>query len=174
MEFKNINVLKFEPGLLWDAMLNHLPEIGAKIDDLESIVEKERKVIDAYTIRVVNVWRAKPNLPAVVAKHIKPEMLAWTDTGVWNEKKKIVQWEIDSHYFGKQMDCAGTTLFEPAMGGKGTRIIFSGNLQWKGDKISLGLGIFDSTILKVAESVMVQVIPANFRKITALLGDYIN
>jgi hypothetical protein len=173
MEFKTIAMLKFEHSLLWNAMLNHMPEIGAGIDDLESIIEKERLAIDHNTLKVVNEWRAKPNLPAIVTKHIKPEMLSWTDTGMWDEKKKVVQWQISSHHFGKQMECEGSTLFEPAMGGKGTRISFSGNLQWKTDKISFGLGVLDSTVLKVADSVLGQLIPANFRKITAVLGNFV-
>ena len=173
MQFKTVSIVKFTPAVTWEAMLNHMPQIAEGVDDLESIVEKEKAVLSPELTKVVNLWQAKPNLPQLIAKHIKPDMLIWTDTAIWNGEKQTVAWTIQSHYFGDQMHCSGTTTFEPAMGGKGCRLTFGGELNWKAGSVSLGFGFLDGALLKTAESVLTQMIPANFRKITEALADYI-
>lgn len=173
MNFKTISIIKFPVETAWITMMNKLPDIAQDVSDLESITEIERIKNDDRSITIVNTWKAKPKLPAIVVKYIQPEMLAWTDTAKWIEKEKIIEWQIRSHYFYEQMHCKGTTAFETAMGGKGCRLTFSGSLEWKGKVLSLGLGIFDSTIDKAVEGVLTQMIPSNFRKITEVMTKYI-
>lgn len=173
MNFKTISIIKFPVDVAWYTMMNQLPEIARDVDDLESITEEERiKSVNGST-KIVNVWKAKPRLPAMVTKYVNKEMLTWTDTATWNERDKIVNWEIRSPYFHEEMNCEGTTAFESAMGGKGCRLTFSGSLEWKGKVLSMGLGIFDGTIAKAVEGVLTQMIPSNFRKITEVMSRYI-
>lgn len=172
MNFKTISIIKFPVELSWITMMNKLPEIAKDVTDLESITEVERKQLDEDSVKIINIWIAKPNLPALVVKYINRNMLTWTDTANWNESKKCIDWEIRSHHFYEEMHCKGSTSFEPAMGGKGCRITFSGSLEWKGKVLSLGLGILDNTISKAVESVLTQMIPSNFRKITEVMGRY--
>ena len=173
MNFKTISIIKFPVDIAWDTMLHRLPDIAKDVDDLESITEIERITLQGEIIKVVNVWKSKPKLPAMIVKHINPEMLTWTDTALWKEKEKTIEWKIRSHHFYEEMQCSGTTVFETALGGKGCRLTFSGSLEWKGKVLSLNLGIFDSTIAKTVEGVLTQMIPSNFRKITEVMSKYI-
>ena len=173
MNFKTISIIKFPVDIAWKTMLHHLPDIANDVDDLESITEKERTIFPDGNIKVVNLWKAKPKFPAIVAKYINPDMLAWTDTAIWNEKEKAIEWKIRSHHFHEEMHCAGTTIFETAMGGKGCRLTFSGSIEWRGKVLSLSLGVLDSTIAKAVEGVLTQMIPSNFRKITEVMSKYI-
>ncbi|MEI9807119.1 MAG: hypothetical protein WDO16_04090, partial [Bacteroidota bacterium] len=173
MDFKTVSIIKYPVNEVWIHLLNGLPRIAKKIEDLESITETERHVNGDGSIKIINIWKAKPKLPSFVVKRIKPDMLAWTDTAEWIEKQNNVQWKIQSHHFAEEMQCHGVTSFEPAMGGKGCRVTFSGNLQWKGKVISSGIGLLDATISKSAEGILSQMIPSNFRKITDALSTYI-
>jgi hypothetical protein len=173
MNFKTISIVKFPTERTWNAMLHHMPDIARGVEALKSITEKDRKTDAAGNVKVVNEWNAKPKLPSIIAKYVKPDMLIWTDTALWNKKEKKVSWNILSHYFRKDMHCEGYTIFEPAMGGKGCRLTFGGNLQWKGNITSLGFGVLDSAVSKTIEAVLSQLIPSNFRKITEALSDYI-
>ena len=173
MNFKTISIIKFPVDTAWHTMMNKLPDIANGVDDLESITEIERCPLPGDITKVVNVWRSKPKLPAIVMKYITPDMLAWTDTATWREKDKTIEWEIRSHHFHEQMHCKGTTVFAPAIGGKGCRLTFSGSLEWKGKVLSAGFGVLDSTIAKAVESVLTQMIPSNFRKITEIMSTYI-
>ena len=172
MNFKTISIIKSPVDIAWETMLHKLPDIAQDVDDLESITEIERTALPDI-IKVVNVWKSKPKLPTMIVKHINPGMLTWTDTAMWKEKEKTIEWKIRSHHFYEEMHCSGTTVFENAMGGKGCRLTFSGSLEWKGKVLSLSLGIFDSTIAKALEGVLTQMIPSNFRKITEVMSKYI-
>ena len=172
MNFKTVSIVKFPVDLTWQTMLHHLPDIAKDVDDLESINEIERTSQTADTIKVVSVWCAKPNLPEMVTKYIKPDMLKWDDIALWKEKEKVIDWEIRSHHYSEELQCGGTTAFEPAMGGKGCKLTFSGALEFKGNLFS-GMGVLDSPIAKIAETVLGQMIPSNFRKITEALGRYV-
>jgi len=174
MDFKSVSILKHPVDIAWNTMLNAMPEIGERVDELESITETERYTDEKGAIKVVSIWKAKPKLPDLVMKYIKPEMLVWDDTAVWLPSERKIEWEIKSHHFHEQMQCHGTTTFEPAMGGKGCRLTFFGSLQWNGKIVSSGLGFVDHTITKAAEGVLTQIIPSNFRKITDALEGQIN
>jgi hypothetical protein len=173
MNFKTISIIKFPVDTAWHTMMDHLPDIAKDVDDLESITETERKPTAGGDTIIVNVWRSKPKLPAMVVKYINPSMLTWTDTATWNEKEKVISWQIRSHHFHEEMHCGGTTAFETAMGGKGCRLTFSGSLEWKGKVLSVGLGILDSTLARAVEGVLTQMIPSNFRKITEVMSKYL-
>ncbi len=173
MNFKTISIIKFPVDIAWETMLHRLPDIAKDVDDLDSITEIERAAMPGEVIKVVNVWKSKPKLPAMVLKYVNSDMLTWTDTALWKEKEKLVEWKIRSHHFHEEMGCNGTTVFEPAMAGKGCRLTFSGSLEWKGKVLSLSLGMFDSTIAKAVEGVLTQMIPSNFRKIIEVMSKYI-
>ena len=91
MNFKTISIIKFPVDVAWNTMMNHLPDIAKDVDDLESITEIERTPLPGEITRVINVWKSKPKLPAMVIKYINPDMLAWTDTATWNEQEKTIR-----------------------------------------------------------------------------------
>lgn len=90
MNFKTVSIIKFPVDTVWDAMLHHLPDIAQEVDDLESITEIRRTKQSKGVIKVESVWKAKPKLPGMVMKYIKPDMLEWTDSATWREKEKLL------------------------------------------------------------------------------------
>lgn len=173
MNFKTISIIKFPVDIAWNTMLHHLPDIAKDVADLESITEVERTNLPEGSVKIESVWKAKPKLPAMVMKYIKPDMLVWTDSATWREKEKIIDWEIRSHHYYDELYCKGATAFEQAMGGKGCKLTFSGELEWKGKVLSMSLGMLDGTLAKAAENILSQMIPSNLRKITEALSKYI-
>src|SRR5437870_2465128 len=111
MNFKTVSIVKFPVEITWQTMLNHLPDIAKDVDDLESIKEVERSNPTDDTTKVISVWCAKPKLPSMVMKYIKPDMLEWDDIALWKEKEKIIEWEIHSHHYYDELQCRGTTAF---------------------------------------------------------------
>ena len=172
-EFKTISIVKFPVEASWHTMMHHLPKLAEEIDDIESIIQKNKAESQANATQVVNEWNAKPQLPQIVLQFIKPGMLSWTDTAAWKEKDRTVSWEIESHYFKEGMACTGETTYEPAMGGKGCRITFSGKLDMKPGALSIGGDLLSGTLSKTVEGVIAQLIPTNFKKITKSLENYI-
>ena len=172
MEFKTINILKHPPELVWETMRDYFPDIAELVDEVDSITVQSRIPGKSGVLQVINIWKADPPLPDVIVKYIKPEMLSWTDTALWDEQTKICNWTIDSHYFKEKMDCKGFTQFESALGGRGCRLTFQGNIYWDGE-IPLSLGIMDSMVSKTVESILSKMVPNNFRKITSGVESFI-
>ena len=168
MNFKSISIVKLPVESVWEMMFQRLPQIASAVEEIENVKEIERTEISILVTKVVNVWKAKPKFPGFISKHIKPEMLEWTDTATWYENDRKIEWTITSHYL-KGMENSGSTLFEPAMGGKGCRITFAGALNLNSGAGLPDFGVLNGAMLKAAESIMVQMIPGYFRKLTEAL-----
>ncbi len=172
MEFKSISIVKHPTETVWANMRDHFPQIGELIDDLEYIKVQSVTPQANDILEVVNHWKAAPKIPDFITQYIKPEMMSWTDIARWNEQEQICQWRIESHYFREQMDCTGSTRFEPALGGRGCRLTFAGRIEWEGSPFR-SLGIMDGMISKTIESVMGKMIPNSFRKVTQGVEKYL-
>src|ERR1700719_3288075 len=79
MKIKSISMLKYQRDDVWATVRDRLAEIVPLIDDIESITMQSREEGRDGVVRLVNIWKAKPKLPAIAAEYLKPDMLAWTD-----------------------------------------------------------------------------------------------
>jgi hypothetical protein len=138
-------------------MQNRLPDIAGQVDDIAEIVALERSATEAGHDRVVNVWKAAPPLPDFLKSMVQPDMLAWTDSAVWNPDNRTCHWVIESHYFREKMVCSGVTTYQPALGGKGCRLSFEGELRWSA-------GMTNGVLIQGMDTVLSSLIPSNFRK----------
>jgi polyketide cyclase/dehydrase/lipid transport protein len=166
MEFKTLNIIKHPPEKVWVTMRDQFPDIVELVEEVDSVVVDSRTEISKGIMEVKNIWKANPPIPEVIIKHVKPEMLTWTDTALWDEQTMICSWKIDSHYFKEKMDCKGITKFEPAIGGRGCRLTFEGTIHWEGG-IPLSFGMMDGMVSKALESIISKMVPNNFRKVTS-------
>ena len=125
---------------------------------------------DGSTV-VTNIWQARPKLPALLAARLKPEMLRWTDRAVWSPREHTCSWRIDPHYFTGRIACQGSTRFEPAMGGRGTRLTFSSEFRLGQNGKPSAL---EDVVLRGAESLLQGLIPKNFQKIVTALTAHLD
>ena len=160
MQFSTVSIIKHPIDSVWDVMQNRLPEIAVQVDDIAEIVALEHALADSGHNKVVNVWKAAPPLPDFLKNMVQPDMLAWTDSAVWDPDNRSCRWVIESHYFREKMVCSGVTTYQPALGGKGCRLNFEGELKWNA-------GALNSVLMQGMDTVLGSLIPSNFRKISA-------
>ena len=173
MEFNTVSMVKHPVGDVWTSMRDELPRLADHMDDIERIcVESSRQ--NGSVFRVVNVWQAAPKLPSNIASHLDPEMFCWTDHAEWQESEQECRWRIEHHLFGDSFSCAGRTQFKPAMGGRGTRITFSGTFELNRKKLPQVLSVLEDPVLKIVESMLIKLIPKNFQKITAAIDKHLD
>ncbi len=173
MEFKTISMIKHPVEDVWAVFRDRFEEIGEKVDDLEYIRPIERKENEEGRLVTIYEWKANPPLPALVKSYIQPRMLTWNDTAIWDAENKVCYWQIESHYFREKMDCRGATTFEPAMGGRGCRLTFKGDIHWEGGLPAL-VGIMEGPITKTMESVISKMVPKSFHKVANAAAGLIN
>ncbi len=174
MEFKSTSVIKYPVKVVWPTMRDELPEIVPLLNNIESITVRERTELDSEKIKITNVWRAAPKLPSFLVKKIKPEMLAWTDYAEWNQKNRECHWRIESHFFTDHFKCRGTTLFDSAIAGRGTRITFQGSLKLLPQGMDEVSHFFGARSSGVIESFLNKLIPNNIVKVAKALSDYLD
>ncbi len=174
MKFQTLALAKHPLPRVWGAMRDELSQLARHLDDIESVTAAER-TDSPEQISIVNIWRAKPKLPEILAQHVDAAKVAWTDRAVWDEKSKICRWRIEPHVFSSYFDCRGETRFEPAMGGRGTRITFSGEAEIKIGLVGNGVQkVLEDTLLKGVMSFIQSIISKNFRKIVDALEKHLD
>lgn len=165
MKLKSICVLKHPREKVWVAIRDRLPEIVQLLEDIEGVTVQSRDEGADKTVRLVNVWHAKPQLPAIVASYIKPEMLAWTDRAEYRTETFICHWKLEPHFFTDRIECSGCTRYEPAMGGRGTRVTFEADFHLFTKALPGVPTLLEGAVAKGVETFMTALVPRNFRKL---------
>jgi len=173
MDFKTISLIKHNKARVWMTMRDDLPKLAEMMDDVESITERERTETPAVYY-VVNIWKSATKLPRVIVQWLNSEYFTWTDKAEWNNNSYECNWTIELNYFRDSIKCHGTTTFEPAMGGNGTRVTFNGKLEWDKDKLTGITGVFGDAVLAMAEGIIQNVIQKNFRKVTETIAKHLD
>jgi len=164
MNFKTVSIIKHPVEVVWPAFRDQFEEIGALVPNVEYIREMDRTNSDG-PLKTVYEWKVDPPLPAIIKGYIKPEMLSWDDIARWHEDNHQCHWHIVSHYFKDKMHCQGETHFQPAMGGRGCRLTFQGDIVWK-EGLAAIAGFMEGPVNRAIEQVLENMIPKNFHKIT--------
>jgi hypothetical protein len=174
VKFQTLALVKYPLDRVWQAMRDEMPLLAKHLDDIESITQTERNDSPGQ-VSIVNLWRAKPKLPDILAKHVDTSKLAWTDCATWDEISHTCTWRIEPQLFSSHFNSRGQTTFEPAMGGRGTRITFSGEAEITLGKSSEGVRkMLEDTLFKGVMSFAQGVIAKNFRKMADALNTHLD
>lgn len=168
--FKTLVVAKHAPDLVWTTIRDRLPELTRFIDDIEEITIGTRKSKPGGSMLLVNEWRAKVRIPSMLSSVITRDMLVWTDRAEWREKTRECRWEIEPHFRPEMMICKGTTLYEPAIGGRGTRVTFHGTLDITRPELLPVPSSMRRLVATGVESFIASLIPKNFQRLVSALN----
>lgn len=169
-KFKSVTIVKQPKALVWKAMRDRLPETVPFLDNVAAITQVRREELADGSVQLINLWKADVKIPGAIQSIIDPSNLSWLDRAEWFEASNRCQWRIEPQFFTDHIRCAGNTHFEPALGGRGTRITFEGELEITVSNIA-GLPTFMQVAVSNAmESLVTSLVPKNFRKITDALS----
>ena len=171
--FNSISIVKFPLDLVWTTIRDRLPELVPYMEDMEKITQIKREDQPEGIVRLDNLWQANPKLPMLQSLQLKPEMFAWIDRAEWREKSHECHWQIESQYLPDSLECRGLARYEPAIGGRGTRVTFEGQLVISTNNLP-GLAVLDGTLMKGFESLASSLIPKNMRKLTEAVGIFLD
>ncbi|MFN0121850.1 MAG: hypothetical protein ACKV2V_15255 [Blastocatellia bacterium] len=171
--FSSIVVVKHPRELVWTTIRDHLPELTPFLDDIDAISVSERDEEPNGTVRLVNLWKASPPIPALLSSVLDPEMLAWVDRAEYQPQQYECHWQIEPRFFPDRTRCAGVTRYETALGGRGTKITFSGGLGVAMENLAGVPAFMEGTVRRGVESFVTTLIPKNFRRLTDALSQYL-
>ncbi len=172
--FKTIIIVKHPREKVWEVVRDRLDELVPYMDDIESVTMQDKSDRLDGIKDIVNIWKADIQLPAILNSIIDSSRLSWTDRAQWQADQTLCHWEIEPHFFPERTRCTGTTRYEPAIGGRGTRITFEGHLEVSSKKISGVQTFIEGRSATAMESLVTTLIPKNFCKITNALSTLLN
>ena len=113
MKIEYTDIIKSHPEKVYQLVRDDLSQLASYLPNIKKIDQEHYKKILPDTYDIVNRWYANVELPYLVKKFVSEELFSWKDTAVWFDKKKCVQYELESFYANKLFSAQGTNYFLP-------------------------------------------------------------
>jgi hypothetical protein len=172
--FNSVTIVKHPRDLVWKTVRDRLPELIPLMDDIQKITQLKREETPEGTVYFDNLWQANPKLPAGIAANVSADKLAWIDRAEWHTVSYQCHWQIEPRFLPEQIQCWGITHYEPALGGRGTRITFEGQLGIGTQNKSGRPAFLDGSLLSAFETFAASLIPKNLRKLTEAVSEFLD
>jgi len=146
------------------AVRDLMSEIAPSLEHVERICALTRAERADGGVALVNEWRVNPALPPALESLVAREKLGWLDHAEWAADLTSCNWRIEPHFMAEAIDCRGVTRFEPAMGGRGARVTFEGELDIDPAALSSIPVAWRAPASVAVEMLISTLIPRNFRR----------
>lgn len=174
MELGAVVVLKHPAAEVWRVMRDELEQLAKLQDGIRELRIEQREPQGECGVRVVSVWEADVSVPALAAPYLDPDMFRWTDDAVWDDTRRECCWRITTHHLADRISCAGTTRYEPALGGRGTRVTMHGGFHWDLHGFLEVPRAFEAGVSLGIESFVGSMVQRNYRKILEAARQYLD
>ena len=152
-------------------MRDHLPELAGSIANIDEVREIERRTDPDGAVCIINEWCVRQQLPAALSAMLKVDKFSWLDRNRWDQSSGTCYWSIEPSTFGEHIACRGETGFASAMGGRGTRLTFAGELDIKPGLLGT-LGSVAPMLSGFVESIVTTIIPRNLRAVAEAATEF--
>ena len=140
------------------------------LDDIESIDVLDRDESQPGVVRLVNQWNTTQRVPSLLQSRLGATAVSWIDRNEWTAAAHRCDWTIEPSVLTGDIRCAGSTTYEPAMGGRGARIIFSGEFELAPGALRELAGPLEGPVTAFVESIVTIIVPKNLHRIMDAAG----
>jgi hypothetical protein len=170
-DFRCLVGVRHPPAALAGAVRDLIYEIGPSLESVEQIATVSRLERPDGVIELVNEWRINPALPSALDGIVTRDMLGWLDHAEWSSNLTECDWRVEPFFMGEAIRCRGATRFEQAMGGRGTRAVFEGQLDIDPSALASLQPAWRAPASLAIEFIIGTLIPRNFRKTVEAVSD---
>jgi hypothetical protein len=135
-------------------------------------IEVRERTEEGATVKLVNHWRAKAEIPGPLKAMISEDKLGWLDHATWNATTSTCDWRLEITAFKDAVDCRGQTRFV-ADGDKAARMIITGQLSVDASKVGVPRMLAGS-VGKAVEAFAVALIKPNLEEMGRAVGRYLS
>lgn len=171
MKFQSSQVIPFPVDQVFTLVRDRLTELVPYMPNVERIQAESREDLGGGRVRIVNTWYGKAEIPAVVKKIIKPEMIAWLDTAVWDEQEKTCQWQIEPKFFQENIQCGGVNHYR-ADGGDRVTLEITGDLSVRTKGIAGVPRLLEKKVSGQVEKFVVKLLTPNLDRLAEGVTQY--
>lgn len=154
------------------AYRDQLPQIAAFIPDIKEIKVHSREETSTG-VKLHNEWISDREVPAMVAKIIKPEHLRWDDYADWNDEGSHVDWVIKTRAFTEAVTCSGRNSIV-AEGDDATLVRLTGNLEINVKEIPGVPSFLGKRLAPQIEKFIVSLITPNLEQVNKSIQRYLD
>ena len=155
---------------VYAAYRDRLPAIAAYIPDIKEIRVVSREVT-AQGLALHNRWVADREIPSMLSRFVRPEMLCWDDLARWDDAAHCCTWRLSIPAFPDQVQCTGKNTF--IEDGAHTRVVLTGDLEISG-KIPGVPSMLARTLAPQVEKFIVHLITPNLEQVNHSLGRFLD
>lgn len=174
MDLAAVVVLKHPATEVWRVMRDDLEHLARLQDGIRELRVERHEPRDDGTVHVISVWEAAVTVPALAAPYLDPDMFRWTDDAIWRDDGHECHWRITTHHFADRIDCAGLTRYEPALGGRGTRITMHGQFHWDLQGLLEVPRPFEAGVSQGIGAFVGSLVQRNYRKVLEAARQYLD
>jgi len=171
MEIKADSRIPFPRQVVFESYRDELPLLVPYLPNITSIVVLKREEEAPGVTRLLNLWKAKGDVPKVAQAVIKPEMLEWNDHAKWDQNEWTCEWRVELKLFTDAVKCGGKNRF--VVDGENTKLEIRGNLEVDLKKIPGVPKFLAGTIAPVVEKFIVTLLTPNLTSVSDGLEKYL-
>ena len=95
MKIESKNIVDQPIDVVFELLKNNISDLVHYLPNISSIKEVSRKT-EGNTEYVTSTWTANAELPSILKKLAKPELLSWNDIAEWDLDSKTVTYNLES------------------------------------------------------------------------------
>lgn len=122
MTERSVIVVMRPRPVVWEALAERTSALARLLPHIEEAELKSRRASGRGLVRCEHVWRARANVPSLLAPHIDRKLLEWTTRTAWRRRDFSGRWTVFPSSMKGAALCDGTIRMVPAIGGQGTRV----------------------------------------------------
>jgi hypothetical protein len=173
MEVYSAQIIDFPVDVVYPLVRDNLKELVPYMQNVKRIETESHEALGEGRIRLVNRWYAVGEIPKVVQVMIKPEMLTWLDTALWNDAEKTCQWEISTMFFRENVRCSGINYYTP-QGKDKTKLEITGDLTIQVKGIPGVPRLLEKKIGSQVEKFIVKLLTPNMSSLAQGISQYLS
>ena len=171
MEIRCSDFIPFPKEVVFRIYRDRLAELADYLPNIRRIDVLSREG-SGPEVKIVNIWHATGQIPAVAQRFVKPEMLRWTDRARWDEREWRCYWDLEPHFFTRNVRCSGVNYFEDEAGGM--RLTITGRLDVTIKGLKGVPSFLDRAISPQIERFVVSLITPNLRSVNQGLVKFLD
>ncbi len=114
MKLSATTIIAFPRDRVFTTWRDNLPSVVPHLPSIRSVEVLERAEESAGArVQMLNLWTAKLELPAIVAKLLNTKALSWTDRAEWRQlqDERLCTWRIELCNHPGLLSASGETRF---------------------------------------------------------------
>lgn len=119
---KTVIVAMYPRDRLQEMLCARTCDLARHLNDIESVELLSKETTPQGLIRHRHHWRARANVPPLLAQHIDSKVLEWIGRVEWRANEYVSRWIVEPGFMRDSVVCEAVMSLSPAVGGRGTRL----------------------------------------------------